>query len=214
MRPARPVAPPAGLPPGVGDLLPAFLERDEPARHALWGELGGEPFPGVVGDVRRLARVVPRDGHTLPFKIPFLFTMDGPGTYFGDDLDGLVRIFGGQSRLTRLAWGRILMGGKPAILLCDVALGRTSYVADHDRVERLLHEACAWLRLPVLTPARAYYGWRRRAKRLDSYEVHGVRFFPRHGCYTVVLDRRRILHRGLFSSVAELRDALSPGRAG
>ena len=198
-----------GSKPRVGDLLDEFSSLAEPERRALWRSSGGADFPGPVGPVRRLARVVPLAGHPLPFKIPFLFTMDGPGVYFGDDVEGLWRIFGGQSALTRLAWGRLLMKGRPGILVCDVALGRTSFVAEHQGLERALHVFCAWARVPVITPARAYYALRRAWRRLDSYEVRAVAFFPPHGCYSIVLDPRRIVRRALFASIEAYRASVS-----
>jgi hypothetical protein len=188
----------------IGAFVAAFDTGDESARHALWRELGGAPFAGPVGRVRRLARIAPKYGHPLPFRLPFVFDMDGRGVYLGDDLDGLVDIFGGRSPLTRRMWGRLFMGGHPEIRVCDVALGRTSLVADLDGLDSLLHHAAGWLRLP----ARWYFGWRRHRLGLDSWEVHGVKFFPPHGRYTVVPDpaRVRLVTRG--DTIAQVLGAL------
>jgi len=69
----------------------------------------------------------------------------------------------------------------------------------------------AWARIPVMTPAHAYFTWRRRRLQLDSYEVLGVKLFPFHGHYTLVRDRRRVLWRGLYESLASFREAERAG---
>lgn len=196
----------------VGDFLPEFDALGEEARRALWASSGGESFAGNVGRVRRLARIVPHSEAPLPFRIPFVFRMDGAGVYFGDDIDGLWQVFGGKSPATRVLWGQVLMRGEPRIQVADVALGRTSLLRDARGWTRFLHDVVAWARIPVITPARAYFAWRRRHLRLDSYEVLGVRLFPFHGHYTVVGDPKRILWRGRHESLASFRHAESAGR--
>lgn len=191
----------------IGEFLSCYEPLSETDRRALWLSRGGSPFDGPVGPVRRLARIEPRDGPALPFRIPFLFRLDGDGTYFGDDADGLWKIFGGRSRSTRLLWGKLLMRGRPEMRVAEVALGRTSLVSDLRGRERMLHEVVAWIRLP----ARLYLHWRRRRLGLDSYEVPAVRFLPPHGRYTVVPDPRRILWRGRYDSLETYRNAEREG---
>jgi hypothetical protein len=157
--------------------------------------------------VRRLARIVPRDGPALPFRIPFLFRLDGAGTYFGDDAEGLWEIFGGLSRATRVLWGKVLMRGRPQMRVADVALGRTSLVRELRGRDRALHRAMAWFRVA----ARIYLDSRRRRLRLDTYEVLSPRFLPAHGCYTVVPDERRIRWRGRYDSLEAYRAAERQG---
>lgn len=196
----------------VGDFLPEFDGLGEAAKRVLWAKASGDCPAGAIGRVRRLARIVPRDEAPLPFRIPFVFRMDGQGVYFGSDVEGLWRIFGGKSPVTRVLWGRLLMRGEPRIQVADVALGRTSLMRDVRGWTLFLHHFAAWARIPVITPARAYFAWRRRRLRLDSYEVLGVKLFPFHGHYTIVGDRRRILWRGRHESLASFREAERAGR--
>ena len=187
----------------VGDYLLEFSDLKDEEKKILWADLGGMDFIGHVGRVRRLAKIVPQGASLTKIKFPFIFYMDGKGIYFGNSIDGLWNIFGGKSKITRILWGKIIMRNKPKILVADVALGKCSLLSQQNGINKLLHNLVAWVRIPILTPSRFYFFIRKILLKLDSYETNGVKFFPYHGEYTVVIDKKRIIWHSEYYSIEE-----------